>query len=196
VAPIEGNFRKMSTELPAPPQAAQPPAPQKKSGGTVRKILVSIVGLVVVAGAVYAFNYFTSDVAQAKAGDCGKVTGTESKPDYTTVGCDSADANVTVGKAMTNTAESCGEGDYLEFTMSASRGPDAKLCLIPKLEEGQCYPLDTGDSVEFPKQACSADNVKVAKIVKGTADQAACGETGAGLVFSEPATTFCLEPGA
>lgn len=194
MAPIEGNFQKMSTELPAPPAAAEHPEPKKKKG--LPKWLTGIIAAVVVAGGVFAFQYFTDDVAQAKAGDCAKVSGTESKPEYVAVACDSADANAVVGKAMSTTSEACGGEGYLEFTQKASKGPDTKLCLVPRLEEGQCYKIDDADSVAITKQACSADNVKVAKIVKGQVDPAQCGEGGAPITYPEPASTYCLEPGA
>jgi hypothetical protein len=185
----------MSTDLPAPPQAAQPeqPAPKKKG---LPKWLTGIIAAVVVAGGVLAFNYFTNDVAQAKAGDCAKVSGTETKPEYSAVACDSADANAVVGKAMSNTSEACGGEGYLEFTQKASKGPDTKLCLVPRLEEGQCYKIDDANTVAITKQACSADNIKITKVVKDKADPAACGETGAPITFPEPASTYCLAPGA
>lgn len=183
----------MSTELPAPPQAAQTeqPAPQKKKG--LPKWLTGIIAAVVVAGGVLAFNYFTNDVAQAKAGDCAKVTGTQSKPDYSAIACDSADANVVVAKALSNTSESCGE-EYLSFTMTARRGPDAKLCLMPKWNEGECYNLEQQDAAMPAKGACGAGTAKVAKVVSGKADETACGEGTMPLKFTEPATTYCLAP--
>jgi hypothetical protein len=198
MAPIEGNFLKMSTELPAPPAApaaAEQPEPKKKKG--LPKWLTGIIAAVVVAGGVFAFNYFTDDVAQAKAGDCAKVSGTESKPEYSAAACDSADANAIVGKAMSNTSEACGGNGYLEFTQKASKGPDTKLCLVPRLEEGQCYKIDDTDSVAITKQACDANNIKVVKVVKDKADEALCGgEGGAAITFPEPASTYCLAPGA
>jgi hypothetical protein len=196
MASIEGNFRKMSTELPAPPQATQTqqPAPKKKKG--LPKWLTGIIAAVVVAGGVLAYNYFTNDVAQAKAGDCAKVTGTESKPEYAAVACDSADANVTVAKALASTSDSC-NGDYLEFTTTSRRGPDAKLCLMPKWKEGECYNLDQKDAAMPAKATCGApETLKVAKVVTGKADDAACGEGSMALKFAEPATTYCLAPSA
>ncbi|MBP2326143.1 putative low-complexity protein [Kibdelosporangium banguiense] len=183
----------MSTDLPAPPQASEP-QPAKKKG--LPKWLVGIIAVIVVGGGVYAFNYFSSDVAQAKAGDCAKVTGTQSKPEYASVACNSADANVIVGKALSSTTESCGSETYLEFTQTARRGPDTKLCLVPKFEEGQCYKMDAGDSVAITKQACGADNIKITKVITGKADEAQCGEGTKGLPIPEPATTYCLAPGA
>jgi hypothetical protein len=196
MASIEGNFRIMSTELPAPPQATQTqqPAPKKKKG--LPKWLTGIIAAVVVAGGVLAYNYFTNDVAQAKAGDCAKVTGTESKPEYAAVACDAADVNVTVAKALSSTSESC-NGEYLEFTTTSRRGPDAKLCLMPKWSEGECYNLEQRGPGMLAKIACgSPEALKIAKVVSGKADGAACGEGFAPLMFAEPATTYCLAPSA
>jgi hypothetical protein len=186
----------MSTELPAPPQATdtQQPAPKKRKG--LPKWLTGIIAAVVVGGGVLAYNHFTNDVAQAKAGECAKVTGTESKPDYSAVACDSADANVIVAKALASTSESC-NGDYLEFTTTSRRGPDAKLCLMPKWNEGECYNLDQKDVAMPAKATCGTpETLKVAKVVTGKADDAACGEGAAALKFAEPPTTYCLAPSA
>ncbi|MET0233477.1 MAG: hypothetical protein ABW224_02440 [Kibdelosporangium sp.] len=183
----------MSTDLPAPPHAAEQQQAPKKKG--LPKWLTAIIAVVVVAGGVYAFNYFTNDAAQAKAGDCAKVSGTTNAPVYASADCGAADANVTVGKALSNTSESCG-GEYLEYTMKASKGPDAKLCLVPKLEEGQCYKFGEGESVDIAKQACGPETIKIAKVVKGAEDKGQCAEGAQAATFPEPKITFCLEPGA
>jgi hypothetical protein len=47
------------------------------------------------------------------------------------------------------------------------------------------------------KAACGGPEVlKVAKVVSGKADDAACGEGTVPLKFAEPATTYCLAPSA
>jgi hypothetical protein len=188
----------MSTELPAPPQAAQPeqPAPKKKKG--LPKWLTGIIAIIVIGGGVLAFNYFTSDVAQAKAGDCAKVSGTESKPEYAAAACDSAEANAIVSKATSNTSEACGSTEgVVQIIQKLGRGPDTKLCLIPRFEEGQCYKTESGDSsLALVKQACAADNIKVTKVIKDKVDPTLCGEGGAPVTYTEPPITYCLAPGA
>jgi hypothetical protein len=182
-------------QFPPPPGQGQWPqqAPGAKSKKGLPRIIMLIILAVVVGGGVYAFSYFTSDVAQAKAGDCAHVTGTTSKPDYKAVPCDSADANYRVGKTLSSTTASCGGQFYDEFTQSARRGPDTKLCLIPNWLEGNCYQIKE-HSVEmgYPKIDCSAaDAVKIEKVVT-KADEGACGKEAVPAVFPEPPTTICL----
>ncbi|TCO55179.1 LppU/SCO3897 family protein [Actinocrispum wychmicini] len=176
-----------------PPQSFQePPKPRRRFG--VGRLVGGIVGIVVVAGGVWAFNYFTSSAAQAKVGDCAAVTGTKSKPDFKTVDCGSADANYIVGKSLSVSGD-CGSKYYDEYTETERRGPSTKLCLMPNWTEGTCYNLDdAGSSVGYPKTACKTRAVKVLKILKGKADENACGNKEAtGIAFPEPATTFCLQ---
>lgn len=161
--------------------------PKKQSVG--KRILMYVVGLVVAGVAFYGINYFTSDVAQAKPGDCASATGTETSADYKTVPCDSAEANVIVGKVLTTTSASCG-GDFTrEFTQQQRRGPDTKLCLVPKYVEGSCFKDEAG----YPKVDCGTPAVmKVTKVVKD--DPAAdCGEANA-FSFTEPKLTYCVVP--
>jgi hypothetical protein len=189
----------MSADVSTPPPAPQgpgqqgQPAPRKKG---VPKWLISIIALVVIGGGVYAYNYFTNDVAQAKAGDCAKITGEKNSPNYEAIGCDSGSATHVVGKVLANTSDSCSE-PYASFTMTARRGPDAKLCLLPKWNEGECYKEDTSAS-EFAKIDCATptdETLKVVKIVQGKADPAACeGEAIVPLSFPEPPITMCLTP--
>jgi hypothetical protein len=182
-------------QTPPPGQGQWPspmPAPKPKKKG-IPRWLVSLIALVVVGGGFYAFNYFTSDVAQAKAGDCAHVTGTTTKPDYKAVPCDSADANYRVGKTMSSTTASCGGQFYDEFTQTARRGPDTKLCLIPNWIEGNCYQIKEHSlDMGYPKVECSAaDAVKIEKVVNKV-DEAACAKQAVPAVFPEPPTTICL----
>ncbi|MEJ2855045.1 MULTISPECIES: LppU/SCO3897 family protein [unclassified Saccharothrix] len=177
---------------PGPP--LPPPAPQKKKSNIAVRILTSIAGLVVAALVIYGFNYFTSDAAQTKAGDCASVTGTTTKPEYKTVACGSAEANYTVGKVLGGTGESCGSENYDQYTETARRGPDSKLCLVPIMAEGNCYQLE-GSSMGYPKVDCSSSGAyKLVKKVEGSADEAACTDA-APLTYPEPKLTLCFAPG-
>ncbi|MEV8438544.1 hypothetical protein AB0425_14295 [Actinosynnema sp. NPDC051121] len=176
------------------PQPQQiPPAPKKK--GVVARILTAIIGIVVAGVVVYGINYFTSDAAQSKAGDCASLTGTTTKPDFKTVDCGSAEANYTIGKVLGSTSESCGTDGYDEYTETARRGPDSKLCLVPILAEGNCYDIDsTNTQMGYPPVDCGKSGVyKLVKLVKGSADESACVDA-APLVYPEPKTTFCFAP--
>jgi hypothetical protein len=179
-----------------PEQNAGEPQPPKKRGflaGALGRIASAIVAIAVVAGGYYAFNYFTSDAAQTKAGDCASLTGTTSEPDFKTVDCGSAEANYTVGRAL-STGESCGE-NYDEYTEIARRGPKTKLCLVPTLVEGSCYDMG-GSGMGYPAVDCGASGAfKVTKIAQGSDDVSVCGEDAAPIAFPEPKTVFCLAPG-
>ncbi|MFI9815214.1 LppU/SCO3897 family protein [Saccharothrix variisporea] len=201
------NYPPPPQQPPFPPQGApmpqggMPPGPplpppvpaQKKKPSVVVRILTSIAGLVVAALVIYGFNYFTSDAAQTKAGDCASVTGTQSKPDYKTVACGAAEANYTVGKVLGGPGESCGSDNYDQYTETRRRGPDSKLCLVPIMAEGNCYQLD-GNAMGYPKVDCSSSGAyKLVKKVEGTEDEAACTD-GAPLTYPEPKLTLCFAP--
>ncbi|MBW4718957.1 LppU/SCO3897 family protein [Saccharothrix obliqua] len=191
----------MSTDAPAPTPNFPPPPPQQqpepaapKKKSLVVRILTTLAGIVVAALVVYGFNYFTSDAAQSKAGECASLTGTPSKPDFKTVDCGSSEANYTIGKVLGSLSESCGTDYYDEYTETARRGPDSKLCLVPNLKEGSCYELDNSSTVGYPPVDCGKSGVmKLVKLVKGSADESACTD-GAPMTFSEPKQTFCFAP--
>ncbi|MEU6149700.1 hypothetical protein ABZ816_06845 [Actinosynnema sp. NPDC047251] len=179
---------------PAPPQQQEQAAPPKKKNIAVR-ILTYIAGLIVVGLVIYGFNYFSSDAAQTKAGDCASLSGTRTKPEFKTVACGAAEANYTVAKVLGSLSESCGGKYYDEYTETARRGPDSKLCLLPNLAEGSCYELDNPTNVGYPAVDCGKSGVlKLTKVVKDSDDESACGD-GAPMAFSEPKTVFCFEPG-
>ncbi len=181
-------------QVPPPGQGQWPQAavqPKRKRG--FPRWLISLIAIVVVGVGVYAFNYFTSDVAQAKAGDCAHVSGTESKPDYKKVDCGSAEVTHTVGKALSSTSSTCG-GDYDEFTLTGRNAPSTKLCLVPKLSEGACYDMASTD-MSYPKTDCGKGGSKVVKVTKvdsAKADEKLCGDDGLAMTFPEPPTTICL----
>ncbi|MFD1146371.1 LppU/SCO3897 family protein [Saccharothrix hoggarensis] len=190
----------MSTDMPAsaPPPSVQqgqalPPEPKKKKG-VLARILTAIIGIVVAGVVVYGINYFTSDAAQSKAGDCASLTGTATKPEFKTVDCGAAEANYTIGKVLGSTTESC-NGAYDEYTETARRGPDSKLCLVPNLVEGSCYELENTSKMGYPAVDCGTSGAyKLVKQLKGTEDEAACTD-GAPLTYPEPKLTLCFGPG-
>lgn len=178
----------MSTTESATPAPAEQPAPKK--AGIGKRILTYIVGLIVVGGAVYAFNYFTSDVAQAKVGDCASVTGTTSSPEYKVVDCGSAEATYTIGKSL-SLNESCGNDSYSELTESARRGPKTKLCIAPVFAEGKCYTAST-TTMDVKAIDCSGSDVlKVTKVVK-EATAPACAEGEQALTYPELKLHYCV----
>ncbi|ANZ36627.1 hypothetical protein BBK82_11675 [Lentzea guizhouensis] len=177
----------MSTESVAPAPAPQPEA---KKPSVLKKILGYVVGLIVAAGAIYAFNYFSSDEAQAKVGDCANITGTSNNPTYKAVDCTSAEANYVVGQAFGSLSEPC-KGDYVEYTHSQRRGPKTKLCLAPVLAEGTCYGED-GDNVNPKVVGCTETaTFKVTKAVKDAAVPE-CAEGEKAFAFPEAKLNYCL----
>ncbi|MFJ3925291.1 hypothetical protein [Streptomyces sp. NPDC090022] len=89
----------------ATPQAPVTPAPEapKPKGGKARKAL-SVLALIVAAVVVkVGVSYFFNAPVRAEAGDCVKVTGSDTNPDVETKGCDDKDANYKVLKVVENT---------------------------------------------------------------------------------------------
>lgn len=172
----------MTIEQPMPPAAE---APKKPS--VLKKILGIVVGLIVAAGVAYGINYFGSDAAQTKAGDCAAVTGTTSKPDYKTVECTAPEANYLVGKVLEGGSGSCGE-NYDQYSETQRRGPDSKLCLIPRLTDGECHQF-SGNAMGYPVVACSTSGA--VKVTKANAESE-CAKDSEPLVYAEPKTVYCL----
>jgi hypothetical protein len=179
----------MSTESVAPAPAPQAEHEAKKPS-ILKKILGYIVGLVLVGGAIYAFNYFSSDEAQAKVGDCANITGTSNNPTYKAVDCSSAESNYVVGQAFGSLSEAC-KGDYVEYTHSQRRGPKTKLCLAPVLVEGTCYGED-GDNVNPKVVGCT--ETATFKVTKAVKDAAApeCAKGEKAFAFPEAKLNYCL----
>lgn len=176
----------MSTESAAPAPA---PQPAQKKGGIGKKILGYIVALIVGGIAIYGFNYFTSDVAQAKAGDCAAVSGTSTSPEYKPVECTAAEANFTVAKAG-GTSEVCADG-YAEYTQTQRRGPKTKLCLAPLYVEGKCYGADAGGATDKAVECTSTAKFKVTKVVKDAAAPQ-CAEAEEVRSFPEAKLNYCV----
>ncbi|GAB2873030.1 LppU/SCO3897 family protein [Lentzea nigeriaca] len=180
----------MSSTEPVAPAPAQEQAPEPKKAGIGKRILTYIVGLIVVGAGVYAFNYFTSDVAQAKVGDCASVTGTTSSPQYKVVECGSGEANYTIGKSL-GLNESCGNDSYSELTESARRGPKTKLCIAPIFTEGKCY-SDSTTNMDVKAVECSGSKLfKVNKVVKEAAAPQ-CAEGEQALTYPELKLNYCV----
>lgn len=178
----------MSTESVAP---APQPEPKKKSIG--KKILGYIVALIVGGVVIYGFNYFTSDVAQAKPGDCAAISGTSTSPEYKPVECTAAEANFTVAKAG-GTSEVCPD-NYAEYTQSQRRGPKTKLCLAPLYVEGKCYGEATGGATDKAVECTGTAKFKVTKVVKDAAAPQ-CPEGEEVRSFPEAKLNYCVAPPA
>ncbi|MET9232308.1 hypothetical protein [Lentzea sp. NPDC003310] len=182
----------MSTTESASPASAPEPtkesAPKKASIG--KRILTYIVGLIVVGGAFYAFNYFTSDVAQAKVGDCAVVSGPTTAPEYKVVDCGSADATYTIGKTLAAN-ESCANNSYAEISQKVKRGPSTRLCIAPLFAEGKCYD-EAATTMDVKAVDCSVSTaMKVTKVVKEAAAPQ-CAEGESAYTYPEVKLNYCV----
>jgi hypothetical protein len=176
-------------------QAPETQLPPEKKGGGVKRIVVSVLALIVIVGGGFAVRYFLSDAANAKAGECVSVAQQSGdKVDVKSIDCGEDKATYKVGKVLDNATGTCPDGGvYDEVTPATSVGSGYKLCLMPNFVEGSCYTPDQTGAV-FNKAACSgAETIKVAKVINGSSDTAECPE-GAGMSYPEPAVTFCLAP--
>ncbi|SDH00099.1 hypothetical protein SAMN05216553_114155 [Lentzea fradiae] len=173
---------------PAPQQQPAPAEQPQKKPSVLKRILTYVVGLIVAAGAIYAFNYFTSDVAQAKVGECASITGTSTKPEYKPVDCGAAEAMYSVAQAG-GTDVVCGD-NYDEYTQTQRRGPKTKLCLAPVFAEGKCYSENIGGVGLKAVECTESAGFKVTKAGKDAAEpQCAEGETA--LVYPEVKLNYC-----
>lgn len=185
-------------EAPRFAEGQQAPAtqlPPEKKGGAAKRVVVSILAFLVVAGGIYAVKYFMSDAANAKAGECVSISQEGGdKVNVDGVDCGDQKATYKVGKVLETDTGTCPEGGvYDEVTPASSVGSGYKLCLMPNFVEGACYTPDETGAV-FNKTECKgADSIKIAKVINGSTDTAECPE-GAGMAYPEPAVTFCLAP--
>lgn len=165
------------------------PASAGRDERVVKRVLKYALALVVSAIAIYGVNYFTSDVAQAKPGDCATVSGDENGADYRAVPCESPTANVIIGRVLQSRSSACGGDFSRELIPVQGRGPDVKLCLIPKFAVGDCF---REEPPLFPKVDCGTlDVMRVTKVVPNST--IGC-EGASPLVFTEPLITYCVEP--
>lgn len=146
-------------------------------------VLVAVAAVVLVA-VTFVVIHFTSAHSHAQQGDCVKV----SDDGVTAADCGGADAKYQVGKVLASAGETCPGGEDSDYYEVADAGKT--MCLMPKAAEGSCFQLD---GTFGQQQDCTGEYAaKVAKVVAGKADEAACGEGGGALVFAEPPTTMCL----
>ena len=146
-----------------------------------------VLALVLIGG--FVLNQLGDVAKTAQVGDCARISGALDNPKYQALDCTSEQANVKIAKILPWNEDKCPSGgmDYSTYT------GDSTFCLMPNFVEGACY----GQSSEtgIAKVDCTTkDSVKVAKVLAGKTDGAACGDSRAA-VFPEPAVTFCLERG-
>jgi hypothetical protein len=148
---------------------------------------VAAVFLLVVVGGFVLSQLQGSASDQAKAGDCARITGVEDRPKYQVMSCANDQANVRIAKVLPRDDKACPTSgtEYSTFTGTST------FCLMPNFVEGGCYGQDPEAGIA--KVDCGTpDAVKVAKVINGSTDRAACGNARSA-IFPEPAVTFCLE---
>lgn len=146
-----------------------------------------VLALVLLGG--FVVNQLGDVARSAQVGDCARISGALDNPKYQALDCGSEQANVKIAKILPWNEKACPSGgmDYSTYT------GDSTFCLMPNFVEGACYGQDPDTGIA--KVDCATrDAVKVARVLRGKADRAACGKSRAA-VFPEPAVTFCLQRG-
>jgi hypothetical protein len=184
----------MSTESTEPveptPAADHDEAPAKKNW--LKFVIVGVLAVVLIGGAVYAFNQFGSGAASADVGDCASATDQgDNKWEVKVLDCGDDNASYKVAKILPSADDVCPEEGLYEPI-----GTDSKqLCLMPNFVEGACY-TPSDDGATFKKGGCTGDAViKVTKRIEGNPETVECPEGSSDLRFSEPAVIFCLGVG-
>ncbi|HVW41567.1 MAG TPA: hypothetical protein VHC18_09475 [Amycolatopsis sp.] len=183
---------------PGQPGAFPPPGvhiqPPKKSKLRWLRIVIPVVVVVLVA--IGAISWFTSSPDRAAAGDCLNIKEFKAQADPSRVDCNDPSANVKVGVRLDDDKASCPDGDYDQYSVSGAA--DYKLCLMLNAREGECF-ANVSDSTQGYKTVDCADpaaEIKILKIVDGTASDSACGglDQAVAVRYSQPATTLCAGP--
>ncbi|MBH0777394.1 LppU/SCO3897 family protein [Nocardia bovistercoris] len=158
--------------------------------------VLKLVGVFVVIGvAIFlARNYFGAGSAQADIGRCAKLSGSAAEAEIEFRDCRDADASYVVAQRLDGSDADCASTDYTGYFQT---GDDAfTLCLRLNIVEGDC--VNGTLSGAIAKVACTAAaDFRVDRIVRGTADRAACGAApeseDKSLVYPKPdPMTLCL----
>ena len=116
-------------QVPAAPWAApEPPKPHGKG----RSIGIGLGVMVLAIGALFAISHFSSDAANAKAGDCVHNSGTAKNPDVAVVDCSDPQADFKVLETIdSSNMDDCQNVPDVEaaYTESAGSGDSILLCL-------------------------------------------------------------------
>ena len=158
-------------------------------------VRIAILVVVLVLTAVGAISWFTSSPDRAAVGDCLNVKEFKAQTEPSRVDCNDRSANVKVGIRLDDDNATCPDGDYDEYSVSG--GGSYKLCLMLNAREGECFANVSSRSTEGYRRVDCADpasEVKVLKVVTGTAADSACDELDESLPakYSQPATTLCV----
>lgn len=174
-----------------PPPGVSVQPPKKKNKWLWLRILVPVVVLVVAA--IGGIGWFISSPDRAAVGDCLNVKEFKQGTEPDKVDCTDQAANVKIGVRLDDDNANCPTGDYDEYSVSGSSS--YKLCLMLNARDGECFANVTSTTDGYQRVDCAdpASEVKILKVVTGTASDSACDGTDAdvAVVYSEPATTLC-----
>jgi hypothetical protein len=183
---------------PPPPQGAfgpppgTPVQPSKKSKLRWLRFALPIVVLVLVVGG-WALRFIGTPTDRAAVGDCLNVKEFKAGKEPAKVDCNDPSANVKIGVKLDDDNASCPDGDYDEYSVSGSNS--YKLCLMLNAREGECFANVTSTTDGYKRVDCAdpTSEVKILKVVSGTAGDSACDGTDADVAvkYSQPPTTLC-----
>ncbi|WP_054815605.1 LppU/SCO3897 family protein [Nocardia arizonensis] len=171
-------------------------APEEESGGEgTTAAVLKFLGVFVVIGIaiVVARGYFGTGSAQADIGRCAKLSGSTAEAEIVFRDCGDAEANYVVAQRLEGADAACASGDYAGYYQSGGDG--FTLCLRLNVTEGDCV-NGTLAGASMRVNCTAAADFEVERIVRGTADRAACGAAATAentLVYPKPEPmTLCL----
>lgn len=163
----------------AGPNQLPPAAPAKRKMAPQRIVILSVIGVLVVAAAIWGFLRSQQATVNAKVGDCIQVEGnsTVGQPKTSQIDCSDAKARFVVTAVGDDSLE-CDDGEAEYYQENRSGEVTDRICLRPNLIVGQCF-VPPPTSVQLPQVgACSSidgmTKLKVLSIYTDTADDARC----------------------
>jgi hypothetical protein len=183
------------------PVAPPPYEPETEPAPKTMRIIVFGV-LVAIFGGIAAFvvvKVLNPPAPEYAAGDCVQVVeGGRFDAEVERVDCGAQTALYEVGVYLDSADEACPAGSYSEYRQSGGRQQEYKLCLMINAAEGDCLSVPMISAGEEKKVACASDeaNLRITKVVEGTADESACGAGAAedARVYPQPKRTVCTGP--
>lgn len=196
-APAYGPPPGQPGGYPPPPGVFGPPPgppvqPPKKSKLRWLRFAIPVIVVVLVGGG-FLVRFVGTPTDRAAAGDCLNIKEFKQGTESDKVDCTDPAANVKIGVRLDDDNATCPSGDYDEYSVSG--GQSYKLCLMLNARDGECFANVTSKTDGYQRVDCAdpASEVKILKVVTGTASDSACDGTDSdvAVIYSEPATTLC-----
>ena len=191
------------TVPPAGSVPALPPSHDPETEFSPRTVRIIVFGvLIAIFGGIAAFvivKVLNPPPPAYSVGDCVQVVeGGAFDAEVEKVGCGEQAALYEVGVYLDDPDESCPSESYSEYRQTGGKQQEYKLCLMLNAEEGDCLSVPMISAGEEKKVDCTSDdaNVRITKLIEGTADESACGAEAAedARVYPRPERTVCLGP--